>query len=182
MKDEQIIELYFARRESAIEATEKKYGRYCRYISYNILFDELEAEEVANDTYLKLWDTVPPTRPKSLKAYIAVICRNLSLGRYERSRAKKRAGESLCAIEELSFCIPENEDISDRIALRDLLNRFIGGLSERERQIFVRRYFYVSSVSEIAREYHMTENAAAVMLLRTRKKLKKYLEGEGVRL
>lgn len=183
MEDRQIIELYWERSELAIAETERKYGRYCHYIAYQILFDEEDAKEIVNDTYLKAWSTIPPNRPDSLKAYLGVISSRLALNRYEGQTAKKRGGGQLpLVLEELSECVSGKEDgaaFADRIALQDALNRFLYTLPRKTRNIFVRRYWYVSTINEIAAEYGMKESAVTVQLLRTRKKLKEFLKKEG---
>ena len=106
MEDKQIIKLYFARSESAIAETEKKYGVYCKYIARNILGNNEDAEEIVNDTYLKLWDTIPPNRPEPLKAYLGSICRNFAISRYRELHAQKRGGTA-SILEELSECITD---------------------------------------------------------------------------
>ncbi|MBR0326803.1 MAG: RNA polymerase sigma factor [Clostridia bacterium] len=145
MEDKQIIELYFARNESAIAETDKKYGAYCRTVAYRILEDRLDSEEIANDTYLRLWNSIPPQRPDPLKPYIGRISRNLALDVYDAKHAKKRGGVTL-ALEELAECLPfeDGREIGESAALSDLLSRFISSLRERERTIFVRRYFHLS--------------------------------------
>lgn len=181
MDDKQIVDLYWARSEVAITETEKKYGRYCHYIAYSILGDDEDAKEIVNDTYLKTWNTIPPNRPPYLKPYIGTISRRLSLNRYEAKNAQKRGGQMALVLEELNECIPDRntENIGDSLALRDALNRFVGSLPEKTRRVFVRRYWYVSPISEIAKEYYMKESSVTVLLLRTRNKLKAFLEKEG---
>ena len=102
MEDKQIVELYFARAESAVAETEKKYGRYCHYIAYRILENDEDAKESVNDTYLKAWNTMPPHRPQALKPYLGMLCRQISLDRYEKNHARKRFGQVALALEELS--------------------------------------------------------------------------------
>jgi RNA polymerase sigma-70 factor (ECF subfamily) len=182
MDDKQIIDLYMERSESAISETEKKYGRYCRYISHKILNNESDAEEIVNDTYYKVWDTIPPNHPDSLKSYLGMIARQLSLNRYDQSHAKKRLSQTAMVIEELYECVPDEENagtITEKIILKDVLNNFIGSLPELTQRVFVRRYWYAASIAEIAEEYSMKESSVTVLLLRTRKKLKKHLFKEG---
>ena len=182
MKDEQIIDLFWERSETAISETEKKYGRYCHYISYQILNNDSDAEEIVNDTYLKTWNTIPPKRPDSLKSYVGMISRQLSLNRYEQEHTQKRSGQVALAIEELSECIPDQKSVgslANEIALKDLLNEFIWSLPELTQKIFVRRYWYAASIAEISDEYSMKESSVTVLLLRTRKKLKKHLSKGG---
>ncbi len=182
MEDRQIVDLYLKRSEDAISETEKKYGRYCHYIAYRILENDEDAKEVVNDTYLKTWNTIPPNRPDRLKPYVGMISRQLSLDRYEAGRAQKRGGQTASVLEELAECIPDGdsrEDIGESVALRDALNKFVSSLPDETQRVFIRRYWYTSSISEIARDYSMKEGNVAVLLLRTRKKLKKYLTKEG---
>lgn len=180
MEDKRIVDLYWMRSESAISETDKKYGKYCRYIAERILESEEDAREVQNDTYLQVWNTVPPERPNSLRAYLGAICRNLSLNRYEASHAQKRGGEVSLALDELSECIADREeqdDINERLC--GLLDSFLATLPKRTRRVFLRRYWYASSISEIAKDYGMSENNVTVLLHRTRKTLAQLLQKEG---
>mgnify|MGYP003297705884 FL=1 len=182
MEDEQIVDLYWARSEAAIAETEKKYGRYCRYIAFRILQNDEDAKEIVNDTYLKTWNTIPPNRPDKLKPYVGTVCRQLSLNRYEAQTAQKRGGEVGVLLAELSECIPDRSggaDIGESVALRDALNRFVRSLPDKTGRIFVRRYWYASSLAEIAEEYGMKESAVAMLMFRTRQKLREFLQKEG---
>ncbi len=182
MDDKQIVDLYWARSETAIEETEKKYGRYCHYIAYQILYSDEDAKEVVNDTYLKTWNTIPPQRPDPLKPYVGMISRQLALDTYEAQHTQKRGGQVPLVLDELSECIPDNDsgaDIGESVALSDALNRFIWALPQRTRNIFVRRYFYMSTVAEIAKDFSMKESNVTMHLLRTRKKLEQFLNKVG---
>lgn len=182
MDDQQIVELYFARSESAIAETDKKYGRYCHSIAFRILEDHEDAKEIVNDTYLKTWNTIPPNRPDPLKPYVGMICRQISLDRYEEDHAQKRGGQVPLVLEELAECIPDGDsraDIGESVALRDALGRFVRSLPEKTQEIFLQRYWYSCSVAEIAEGYGMRENSVTVLLHRTRKKLKAHLQKEG---
>lgn len=182
MNDEQIVELYWARSETAIAETEKKYGRYCHYIAYQILYNDEDAKEVVNDTYLKTWSTIPPQRPASLRPYVGMISRQLALDVYKEQHAQKRGGQVSLVLDELSECIPDNDsgaDIGESVALSDALSRFIWTLPQRTRNIFVRRYFYISTIAEIAKDFSMKESNVTMHLLRTRKKLEQFLKKEG---
>lgn len=182
MEDKQIVDLYWARSETAISETEKKYGRYCHYIAYQILCSDEDAKEVVNDTYLKTWNTIPPRRPDPLKPYVGTLCRQLALDVYKGQHAQKRGGRVPLVLDELSECIPDNTggaDIGESVALSDALNRFIWTLPQKTRNIFVRRYFYMSSVAEIANDLSMKESNITMHLLRTRKKLRQFLKKEG---
>ena len=182
MEDKQIVDLYWERSETAIVETERKYGRYCHYIAYQILHNDEDAKEVVNDTYLKTWNTVPPQRPDPLKPYVGMISRQLALDAYKAQHAQKRGGQVPLVLDELSECISDHEsgaDIGESVALSDALSRFIWALPRRTRNIFVRRYFYMSSVAEIAKDFSMRESNATMNLLRTRKKLEQFLKKEG---
>ncbi len=182
MDDKQIVELYWQRSESAINETEKKYGRYCHYIAYKILYNDADAEEIVNDTYLKAWNTIPPNRPEPLKPYLGMITRQLSLDVFDAQTTQKRGGELALILDELAMCIPDNdsrENMGESVALREALNRFVKSLSDKEQAVFVRRYWYISSVSEISDDYKLKENYVNVLLFRIRKKLKEFLVKEG---
>lgn len=182
MEDSEIIELYFARNEKALTETQSKYGKYCRYIARQILFNDEEAEETENDAYLKAWNTLPPNRPHSLKAYMGMLSRQSALDKYEKNHAQKRSGEIPLLLDELSECISvgeSKEDIGESLALREALNKFLGSLPEKTRIIFLRRYWYAMPLAQIARAYNEKESSVAVLMLRTRKKLKKFLKEEG---
>ena len=183
MEDRKIIELYFARNEQAIAETDRKYGAYCRAIAYRILEDRLDSEEVANDTYLRLWNTIPPQKPDPLKPYAGRISRNLALDVYDAKHAQKRTGVTL-ALEELAECLParDGEEIGESAALSDSISRFIKSLPEREKIIFVRRYFYLCPIAQIAKSLALKESTTAMTLSRTREKLRRHLEKEGFAL
>lgn len=186
MEDEQIIELYFARSEEAIHETDRKYGRYCHTISYRILEDDEDAREIVNDTLLRAWNTIPPQHPSSLKTYVGMISRRLSLDRIDQKKAEKRGGGQVAlALEELGDCVSgeyHGDDMNESVALTDALNRFLRTLTERARTIFVRRYWYMCSIAELAEAYSMKESRVGMLLLRTRQNLQKFLEKEGFHL
>ena len=182
MEDKQIVELYWARSESAISETANKYGRYCHYIAYQILTNDEDAEEVVNDTYLKAWNTIPPQRPDPLKPYVGTISRQLALNVYKEQHTQKRGGQVPLVLDELSDCIPNpenHENIGESIALSEALSRFLRALPQKTRNIFIRRYFYMSPVAEIARDFSMKESNVTMHLLRTRRKLAQFLKKEG---
>lgn len=185
MQDEHIIGLYFERDENAIKETEKKYGRYCHTIAYGILHDDGETEECVNDTYYRAWSSIPPTRPTKLSAYLGRITRHLALNRYQKMSAKKRGGSAVAAVlDELTECIPYSTaaDITQEFVITQTLNSFLAELPEQNRKIFVRRYWYMSTVKEIADEYGMGESKVKMILLRSRNELKKLLEEEGINI
>ena len=181
MEDSKIIELYWQRSEDAISETQSKYGRYCHSIAYNILYSNEDAEECVNDTYVKAWDSIPPTRPKRLSAFIGRITRNLALDRYEARNAQKRGGEVALALDEIAECVPDTQgEVSSDEALKEAINGFIGSLSARKRVIFLRRYWYAFSVADIAVSLGMSESNVKVTLMRIRTDFKEYLAGKGI--
>ena len=186
MDDEKIIELFFRRLEQAIDETAKKYGRYLRTISYNILYNIEDSEECVNDTYMRVWNTIPPERPRIFPAYIGTIARNLSLDRYKARRADKRGGGELTlALDELLDCIPTGDfatELIDDMELSQVFDGFLSGLKKESRIIFMRRYWYLSPVKDIARDLGVGESKIKMSLSRTREKLKEYLEKEGIEL
>lgn len=181
MDDRLIVDLYFARSEKAISETDKKYGRYCRYIASNILYSDTEAEECVDDAYMNTWSAIPPERPNSLRAFVGRITRNLALNRYEHKRAQKRYAGIEAALDEIEELIsaPE-ESIVDTMALRDSINEFLGTLTRKSRIIFVKRYWYLASIKEIADEIGASESSVKVSLHRTRCELKEFLEKKGI--
>ena len=184
MEDKQIVELFWERSESAIKETEKKYGRYCHYIAFQILQNDEDAKEVVNDTYLKVWRSIPPKRPNALKPYVGMISRHLAFDVYEAQHAQKR-GQLPLVLDELAECLPgegDTWDVVSGIELRDSLNAFLRELPLKTRNIFLRRYWYASSLAEIAAEYAMKESAVGMLLLITRNKLKSHLQKAGFNL
>lgn len=185
MKDEQIVDLYWERSESAIEESSKKYGRYCRCIAYNILQNEEDSEECVNDTWLRAWNAIPPKRPNRLSAFFGKITRNLSLNRYEKRTAEKRGGETELVLGELLEAVPSGDSTAetvDSLELSRLINRFVEALPAQQRKIFVRRYWYISPIKEIARDFDIGESKTKMILLRTRNELKEFLEKEGIEI
>lgn len=184
MDDKSIVGLYFERSETAIKETAKKYGRYCRYIAMRVLGNEQDAEEVENDTYVKLWNSIPPKNPDPLKPYVGRVARNIALNRYDEKNAQKRC-ESTLALEELAECLPDNSgenELGESLALRAALNSFLDSLEVKTRRVFMQRYFYTCPVAEIAKLCGMKESAVTMLLFRTRKKLKEHLNKEGIDL
>lgn len=184
MDDRQIIALYNERSEAALSETAKKYGRYCRSIAYNILSNEEDCEECVNDTWLKAWENIPPQCPDSLPAFLGRITRNLALNRYKHNTREKRGGgQTPLVLEELADCIPGGsnaETAAEEALLVEVLNRFLEGLPVQKRKIFLRRYWYMSSVKEIAADFGLSESNVKMTLSRTRSKLKQTLEKEGI--
>jgi len=183
MEDQQIIALYWQRSEAAIEFTQEKYGSYCLAIAANILPSKQDSEECVNDTWLRTWQAIPPARPNCLRLFLAKITRNLALDRFRSLSAEKRNGsQTALLLDELQECLPSSDNTEHTVLAADLtaaVNGFLRSLSAKERRLFVRRYFYAESVTELAANHHITANHAAVILGRIRKKLRIYLETEG---
>lgn len=184
MEDQQILQLYNERSEAAIAETAAKYGKYCHTIAYNILYNEEDAEECVNDTYLKAWNVIPPQIPEKLSAFLGKITRNLAITKYRYNSSKKRGnGQVALALEELAECIPAanttEQAISDKLFVEEL-NTFLESLSAEKRKIFMQRYWYLRPVAEIAEEFAISESKVKMILLRTRNKLKQALEKEGI--
>jgi len=184
MEDNKIVELYWERDEAAIEQSSAKYGRYCRSIAYNILYNDEDVEECLNDTWMRAWGSIPPARPVSLRAFLGKITRNLALDRYDAARAQKRGGGEFCAVlDELSEYIPDTgsgyESVED-IEIEEILNSFLESLSPERRKVFMRRYWYMDSIKEIAEFYEISESKVKTVLFRSRAELKAVLTKEGI--
>lgn len=186
MKDSEIIDLYWARSEAAISATEEAYGGYCCAIAYHILRSRRDAEECVNDTFLRAWNAMPPHRPNRLSTFLGKITRNLAINRYRESRTEKRGrGQVELVLSELEDCVPAENTVDravEELALTEALNRFLRAQPERKRSIFILRYWYLYPVREIAARYGMRETGVASLLFRMRKELKAYLEKEEILL
>lgn len=184
MEDSQIIDLYWARAEQAVQETDHKYGAYCRAIAHNILKNPEDSEECVSDTWLHAWNAMPPQRPNILSSFLGRITRNLSLDRYKAARAEKRGGGSLpAALDELSECVPAKGNVEQAMDERELgaaIDRFLRTIPERQCNLFLRRYWYAESISQIAARYGLKENTVKSMLFRTREQLRKFLQKEGI--
>ncbi|MCR5108316.1 MAG: sigma-70 family RNA polymerase sigma factor [Lachnospiraceae bacterium] len=185
MLDNEIVDLYWARNESAITQTNLKYGSYCRKIAMNIVADIEDTEECINDTYLSAWNTMPTERPSLLAPFLASIIRNHSITLYRKKHSIKRgAGQTALVLDELFEVASSSttEDMVDMSLLSGHINGFLSGLSADDRIIFVRRYFYVDSLKDIADRFTMSEPAVKSLLFRLRQKLKNHLLKEGYEL
>ena len=183
MTDERIIELFWQRNESALKAVSLKYGTYCGVVCGNILRNAEDKDECLNDTWLRAWNSIPPQKPTNLKMFLAKIARNLAIDRYKRQNAVKRgSGETELILDELEECISNKDNVENTVISKEIgvaINDFLKTLSERDRNIFIRRYFYADTAEKIAKQYALTVNNIMVILTRTRAKLKNYLmEGD----
>ena len=183
MEDDDIIALYFDRDQNAIAKTKEKYGGYCFSLANRILENKEDSEECVNDILYSAWNSIPPQKPKYFRMFLAKLTRNRALNRIKAGNAKKRGdGEISLIYEELSEFISDGRDIESEIIAKELghaVNSFVKELPEREGDIFIRRYFFMEAVKDIAEGYGMTTANASMNLGRTRKKLKEYLENNG---
>ena len=186
MEDHQIIELYWQKNADAISETASKYGAYCFTIADHILHSVEDSEECVNDTWLHAWNAMPPQRPNVLRMFLARITRNLSINRFNARGAEKRGGGEInLVLDELADCLAGGADVEAEYEIRELeqcIRRFVRELPERDGNVFVRRYFFTEPVAAIAGQYGLTENNVAVILSRTRKRLRVKLVKEAARL
>ena len=184
MDDLRIIELYFERDERAIEETDAKYGKLCHRIAYNILNNHEDSEECVNDTYIGVWNAVPPTRPNNFMSFVCKITRNLSLKRLEFMKREKRSADMLVSLDELAAILPDERyapDVSDE-DVGKLISAFLRNQKEDVRNVFIRKYYFFDSIRDIAERFGFTESKVKNMLFYTRNKLKDHLIQEGVEL
>lgn len=183
LDDSRIVELYLTRDENAIEQTALKYGKRLRSLAYGIVEDTQTAEECESDTYMEAWRSIPPNEPRSyLYAFLARITRHVALN-YCRSRNRLKRNAFICELStEMEECIPSPDDSAcpiDDMALKDALNSFLGSLSDEKRNIFIRRYWYMDSISEISERFSLSESKIKTTLFRCREQLRKHLKKEG---
>jgi RNA polymerase sigma factor (sigma-70 family) len=184
MDDLSIIELYFARDEQAIKETDNKYGKLCHSIAYNILNNNEDSEECVNDTYIGVWNAIPPTRPNNFMAVLCKITRNISLKRIEAMARQKRSQATIVSLDELAEILPD-ESIGENISndnLTELISDFLRKEKADVRNVFIRKYYFFDSVGDISKRYSFTEDKVKSMLYHIRKKLKDYLIKEGVEI
>ncbi len=182
MEDHQIIELYLARNEDAVAQTERKYTKYCRAIAAHILQLPEDADEALNDTWLAAWNCIPPHIPDCLKTFLGRLTRNISLKRIRSENAKKRGAAAVRVVfEEVADWLRAGQDVEQQVseqALADEINRFLASIPAIERNVFVRRYWYMQSITEIAEYHGFSESKVKSMLFRIRKKLYAQLKKE----
>ncbi|MBQ3504848.1 MAG: sigma-70 family RNA polymerase sigma factor [Oscillospiraceae bacterium] len=183
MDDKHIVDLFFSRSEEAITQTDKKYGRYCYSIAYNILTNKEDAEESVSDTYMTAWRAIPPRRPSVLSTFLGKITRHISIDRWrERSATKRGGGEVPLALEELKDCISGMQDVEMEYERKEVLKtyvKFLEALPTTERRVFLCRYWYVESIETIADKFGFSQSKVKTMLHRTRANLRKQFAKEG---
>jgi RNA polymerase sigma-70 factor (ECF subfamily) len=179
MDDERIIELFWQRSEDALIAAASRFGAYCRKIAANILRDDNDSDECVNETWLRAWNSIPPARPSRLDAFLGKITRNIALNRYEAAHTAKRGGGAVeIALDELAgIPVPDKADEGE---ITRVINSFLLSEPAEQADIFIKRYFYLQSVKEIAADYGYKENKVASLLFRMRSRLKVQLESEGL--
>lgn len=186
MDDKDIVDLYWARSERAIEESRAKYGACCRGIAFRILESREDAEECENDTYVRTWSAIPTQRPKLLGAFLCRIARNSAFDKYKKRNAVKRGNGSVThVIDELQDCVPSADNVEKEAEsgeLSKLLDAFLENLPKEKRIVFVQRYWFGYSIDEIADFNSKSAGAIKMSLSRTRKSLKKHLEENGVQL
>lgn len=184
MEDRDIIALYLERNQEAIAETEKKYGRYCYAIAYNILYNAEDAEESVNDALMNAWNSIPPHTPTVLSAFLGKLTRYVSLKKWRYARTQKRGGgETALAYEELSDCIPGGKSVEEELQekeLAEMIDRFLDELPAVERRLFICRYWYFDDISTISKQFGFSSSKVKSMLHRIRKKLLSRLSEEGV--
>ena len=176
--DEKIIEMFFERKEQGLRELDNKYGKICHNLSYNIVGSRQDAEECVNDAYLGAWNAIPPTRPNPLLTYLMKIVRNISLKAYWKKEAAKRSSRCTIALEEIGDCIAALNTVEAEFEAKELariIESFLDTLTLENRVIFMRRYWFADSCSDIAELVGLTEKNISVRLTRIRKKMKSYL-------
>lgn len=184
MEDRQIIELYWKRDEAAIARTAERYGGYCGMIARNVLQSEQDAEECLDDAWLAAWNSIPPQKPENLAAYLGKLTRRKAIDRLRALRREKRGGTAVdLALEELEDVLPAGDDPEDaalRKELAEAVNRFLATLSATERNVFLCRYWYFDGIEAIGASFGCSQSKVKSMLHRTRNKLRKFLQKEGL--
>ena len=183
MEDAKIVELYWNRQERAIDETKLKYGAYCRKIAGSILAEEQDVLECENDTYVAVWNAIPPTRPNIFSAFLSKIVRNISINRYEYNRAKKRNSEYDLILLELEECVASAVSVEENYVAGEVstyIDEFLETQKQETRVIFVRRYWYADPVKDIAQRMKISESKVKTVLFRTRRDLQAFLAERGV--
>ena len=183
LADEELIELYFERNEDAIRLTEKKYGRLIFKVAYNILGNRQDSEQCENDTYLGLWNAIPPARPSRIAAFVITVARRTAISKYREERGKKQVpSELIASMEELSEVVSADDASADAESLKAIINAYVRSLNSRRRYIFIGRYYMAESVDALARTLGITESSVYKELTKIKNGLKKHLEKNGVNI
>ncbi len=184
MHDEAILSLFEERNEQAISESEKQYGALCRSVARDITGSDADAEECLNDALLAAWNAIPPAKPQNFCAYLLRLVRNSAINRYHAAHTEKRSAANVAAsIDELAEIIPDRGDVVSEIERREMLaavNTFLQGLPRKQRDLFVRRYWYADDIAALSQMFQMTQSHVTMTLSRLRKRLKKYLGKEGL--
>lgn len=184
MEDVRIIDLFWQRSQDAICQVKARYGVYCYTIALNILQNREDAAECENDTYLRVWESIPPERPGQLRPYLGAVTRRLALDRWRKARTDKRGGGQVAlSLEELGECVPATsgvEQVIEDAELAQVISNFLRALPRTECDLFLRRYWYLDSIRQIACRYGFSESKVKMTLKRTRDQLRAHLEKEGI--
>lgn len=185
MEDKNIIELYWQRSEKAIAETDLKYGKLCKQLAKNILFNIDDAEEVVNETYLGVWNSIPPERPKHFRTFICRITKNLAMAKVRYYNADKRKNEGVVSLDEVQDILSGNSSVEEEYekkVISGYISDYLRMIDQEKRNIFLSRYWYYYSIADIAKAYGMSESKIKTTLFRIRRKLKEYLKDKGVEL
>ena len=182
LSDTEILELLWQRSETGLARVEQKYCRFCYRLAMNLLGQKEDAEECVNDVYLAIWDTIPPNRPASLRAYIGKVTRNIAVSRLRKREALRRHCDGTVLLDELAECIPNPDtlDPADDLTLRDALASFLSNLTEEDRAMMIRRYYVGDPIETIAKEYGLRAGTVRVRLHRLRERLRTHLQANGI--
>lgn len=186
MDDRRIVELFLERSEEAILQTDIKYGRYCHKIAFNVLGNDEDSEECVNDAYMRVWGSIPPNEPSSMSSYIGRITRNLALDRLRQKQSDKRGnGEVPAVLDELAECVSGRDELArrqDSAEITTAINSFLECLNTVERGVFMRRYWMMEPIADVAKRYDISVSKTTTMLFRLRNRLKKHFMKEGIPL
>jgi len=183
LEDEKIIQLYLDRNDNAILYTSEKYGSRLRSLSYGITLDSQVSEECENDTYLQAWNLIPPNEPRTyFYAFLARIIRHISIDRCRKLASLKRDAFITELSEEMAACLPSSDSVENTVNAKELgesINTFLLTLPKEKRVLFVRRYYYLDSISAISGKYNIGESKVKTTLFRIRGELREYLSKRG---
>ncbi|MBR2987194.1 MAG: sigma-70 family RNA polymerase sigma factor [Clostridia bacterium] len=182
--DERIIALYFERDERAIEKTDLKYGKYLFTVADTVLHSEEDSKECVNDTYLRVWQAIPPERPQYFRAFLTKIIRGIALNRYSDLKRQKRIPSALCdSFDSIEGWLPEKSEAEareDALAIGEVLNRYLKGITRRRRYIFISRFFYLKPIEAIARALTVSESTVNKEIKAIRRGIEKACKEAGI--